>query len=57
MINLTITHVDAEDDGEQWIILTDEHDECELRIKVEEENHCVGDEWSMELRPKRDSPT
>lgn len=50
MINLKITHVDEVEDDEHWIILTDEHDECELRIKVTEENHRVGDEWTMELK-------
>lgn len=52
MINLKITHVDSDvdDTGEEWLILTDEHDECELRIKVTEENHRVGDEWTMELK-------
>lgn len=53
MINLKITHVDELDGDERWIILTDEHDECELRIKVEEDNHRVGDEYTMVLKSEK----
>lgn len=52
MIALKITKVDELEGDERWIILTDDHDECELRIKVEEDNHAVGDEYTMELRAK-----